>query len=351
MESDDIDVINDELENRTLKVFYDLQEYPTTFDCLQFFASANIVRQFYSLKYMQINIVLGSGRQFRRLSRKDATLSYADKFWRLHKIVESSARLVKNCAGVNVFHNRNDAERFWQTIQAPRLFPPDYTVQKPNYSFILTLSTLKARSVFMENRNGKEPDMGVFEPSEAALAAFDDWKAFKKIDKPIVSMTLRTSRHEQERNANILQWRDFANYARERGFVPVGIPDTEVALSIDVGDLPKDLYWYPMAALDPDLRAALYRRSFISMSTGGGPAHLLPYMNDTNYMIFMHPNRFFASVQNEEQWKGTMGIDWLGQFPWSTPTQQFVWKEDTFENIRNSFEDMLKLFPAENRPA
>lgn len=134
------------------------------------------------------------------------------------------------------------------------------------------------------------------------------------------TITLRASTYWPERNSNTGAWIVVAHWLRAQGIVPVFVPETDARGPAGFDD-------YPDAALDIDLRAALYEGAVVNLGVSNGPMSMLPFL-DAEYRIFKINTESVPSTSLA--FLAAHGI---------TPGSSYggrgrsVWKEDTAENI------------------
>ena len=321
--------------SKIVYAIYDLAHCPVTYDILQFLGCCEAFRDGHDADGIHVSFVLGpAGEEFRRHTNKDLRLTDAEKMARVHRILVPCASLLQNFAGVSLFHSRTDLARFLEGIDPSRIYPLGYHPDDPK-RLILT-------SIAVGLHNLGFPVQGLTSTA-SALSFIDEWIEAKGISKPIVALTFRNSSIEKERNSSTENWLRFADYLQGNGFHPVGIPDTELALSGRANALSDGLEWHHMAALDPELRAALYQRAFISMASGGGPSFINIYSSHMPCLIFMDSARLLTGAPTEEHFRRQMGFGYGEQFPWASPTQRLAWIPDSFENLCDEFQKMLPL--------
>ena len=313
---------------------YDLAVCPNTFDILQFLGSAEAFRRARNAKHIHVCFVMGPGLQFRKLTHKDRVMSDELKMWRVRHILEPCARMLAHSSGVSFFYSRPDLGRFLRHVPKHLVFPLDYQVSAPTRYFLTT------GAVHLWNQGF---DVRGLTPSKAALDNVQTWIETQGITKPIVSMTLRQSSLEEGRDCQFDNWMRFSEVVRAHGMHPVAIPDTEVALKLGPKSYSTEIDWYPLAAIDVDLRAALYKKSLLNMSFSGGPAFINVYTPGNNYLIFTGFVSMPKAAPTKEELAAQMGFAWGEQFPWATPTQRLVWEPDHYENLVQEFEAMVPL--------
>ena len=84
------------------------------------------------------------------------------------------------------------------------------------------------RADFYKEANNPKKITGL-RATKASREYIDKYISEKNIRKKIVTITLRLYEYDKIRNSNLLEWKKFINYLKERDFHPIVIPDTEKA--------------------------------------------------------------------------------------------------------------------------
>lgn len=178
-------------------------------------------------------------------------------------------------------------------------------------------------------RNGEEVPR--FKPSESSLKTIENYLQ----GQPVVTITLREAEHWPHRNSNIEAWTHFAHDLETKGHQVVFVRDTAKAM--------QPLLNYatcPRAAVDLDLRLALYESAKVNLFVSNGPFNLGLYgtapwicFQDANAQDSFYPN-------SPEWWNKCAGINIGDQYPWSYEKQKLVWAKDTYENISKAWEEI-----------
>lgn len=155
-------------------------------------------------------------------------------------------------------------------------------------------------------------------------------------------MTLRSSVTEPARNSDLLAWCEAAKRIEAMGCTPVIVPDTDLVIEGRERELFGDLPVFGPAAIDLELRLALYRRAWLNLADNGGPAFLNYFMPDPRILCFLPVEKLPEVVQMTNRGVNRMaellGVQVGGSFPFATPVSRFVWKPDTIDNIVSEFE-------------
>jgi hypothetical protein len=137
--------------------------------------------------------------------------------------------------------------------------------------------------------------------------------------RPFVTLTVRNQSTDPTRNSKLDEWKKLAEHLSKKWHV-VWLDDANEALSQGRG----------FAELDPDIRLALYDQSAMNFIGNNGPSVMLQLSNA--------PYRVFLDKGWPEHWKTYFHMQIGEQFPWANEFQRLVFKPDTFENMRASWD-------------
>jgi hypothetical protein len=304
-----------------LFAFYDLDRSPVSFDFVHFLICA---QKEANGDPIHVVIVPGTNKGFRQNDHKP--ISVAEKIWRVDHILVPLAKLAG--ASLTLAPTREFAANLLAS-QAQRIFPAGYRTNFPRAYYTMGL----ARRAVEE---GAKPQ---FKASERAHEHVD--VAIREGGRPVVSITMRNT-HTPTRNSNRDAWLTFADALDARGYLPVIVPDTEdVSRGCSIWD-------YPSAAIDLDLRLALYERATMNMASSGGPFVLSLYTyKPTIYFLNVDPEPFIDE-NGKKHWAPTekffaenVGMQRGDQWPGSGPMTRIVWAKDTYENIVRAFDEVM----------
>ena len=132
---------------------------------------------------------------------------------------------------------------------------------------------------------------------------------------PVV-ITLREAGYWPHRNSNLPEWLRFAEHLKEEGEKVIFVRDTAKAAK----PLAEFLTW-PKAALNLDVRMALYERARFCFFVANGPAGLAMFSN-------------VPHVQFQTQYPGAQCPQW----PWAAEDQRLICALDSYENLSREWE-------------
>lgn len=208
-----------------MRVYYELSKSPATFDYINFLIRAEQERIGRQQDAISIRISYGERKQ----SPRDLIFGPDRKMWRINNLLIPLSRCLPSVADVAIGEGN-------QTLG----YLPFKVPQKP-----------------------------VFKAPGGATQIVNGYLE----DKPNpVSITLRQSDFEQQRNSDIKAWVKVAQWLKGHGYTPIMVPDTEAELygaSYQIGTES-----YPAASLYPEIRLALFEQCVVNLMSAGGPMEL-----------------------------------------------------------------------------
>lgn len=161
-------------------------------------------------------------------------------------------------------------------------------------------------------------------PSKALM---DEIRA-KYADKRIVTITLRNAPYHPDRNSDLQSWSKFSHWLIDEGYHPVMIPDAWTPAASGV-----------RASNDLEYRAALYEVAECNMGINGGAMTLASWNCRTRYANMK--TRVDSCSSTTAEWFEQFGMRDGDSWPHAMPAQRMIWKDDTLENIIETFESVM----------
>lgn len=307
-------------QSNVLYAFYDLAVSPATFDIIKFLVLAERERTEVGCEAMHVVIVPGPDEGFRR--DNFTPYSTESKQWRLRNVLVPCCWLVPSCQQVTVCTSRKEATAF-QASLAKHVFPRDYVVRSPiaNYSN-LHIVNVKA--------------LPTIQSTPTARRFVRDWIQARADARKVISITLRESTYEQDRNSSLKDWGEFAN-SLDPTYCPVFVRDIETALNPLPAEL-RGFLVFPEVVWNIELRAAFYELSYLSMFVNSGPAALCMFNRQACSLTFKMITPTAGATT--EQFFRSQGIQPGSQLKGLSPFNRLVWEDDRIEVILEAFHDM-----------
>ena len=309
---------------------YDLACAPVTFDFASYLAAAELERRERDLDGLVVVFVPGPHDGF----RKEA-LDYEDvvplpaRQWRVRHILQPMLTLLPTVQGHVVCSTREQAAALVPAVD-DALYPSDYRIWMPRLPIKRSLHERAARG-------GEIWPM--FSATEGAKQYVVEFLARVANGRRVLVITLRESRAAAARNSRLEDWAAFLRGLDRTRYCPVLVRDTEALGSEPPGILDDELF-YPAAALDLDIRMALYEAAWLNLAVMHGPMELCWYNHRVRYAVFLQPDADPTSSPDSIREGGQpFGTD----LAFATPFQRVVWEADTAASISATFVHMVQL--------
>ena len=153
----------------------------------------------------------------------------------------------------------------------------------------------------------------------------------------LITITLRKSKYDPKRNSNVYEWAKFANYAAEKGYRVVVMPDTENPSEFE--PIRKELV-YTQFVYNVELRAALYEISDCNLGVANGPLGLSHFNENVKSTIMLKIAP--PGSENAEQYKSS-GVNPDEPYYWFNKSTFNSSLNDTYENIKKLFDTAIGI--------
>lgn len=322
------------MERKVLRAFYDLARAPVSFDVFTFLYLAEIERINRKLSALDLIIIANSGDGFRH----DASpMPLETKHWRLRHILLSAGNLLPSCRRTLYCPTREDAHHYFDDTQP--VFPAGYSVEEPTADYSDT-------AILLAMYSGQ--NLGTLRAPKSASDKISQWLQSHTGNRYPVVITLRNDRIHPLRNSNLEAWSQFASSLDQQRFCPIFVRDTADVFDAVTSNL-SNFLMCDMAAIDIELRLALYEAAYLNLFVDSGPAALCMLDDATRCIRFKAIADYNPHAGlNHFQWRGyEPGMQWAH----CTSFQKTVWEDDKFDVIRNEFERMTDLIESDLQPS
>lgn len=298
--------------NEHLTTIYDLRYAPVTFDFGTFLVIADCIRQIRGYPDLSVNVL---SNEFRLKTPRDRGTSRQEKLWRINNIFQGIASLLPSISDFNI-------SRTPPTPITGNLFPYEWqSTYKKGY-----IVPYLARYILGLYQEGANPI--VFQASEMSRSAINTLYG-----NNYITLTLRNSRQQMDRNTDLEVWYRFYQYVQSSGYQVVVIPDQEDLLS------EKKFTAYPWqtfeaAAINLDLRFALYENAAANFCSSNGPCSLMFYGDCSVYQF----DQLKGRETPEKFWLWNLGFEPGGNYPWAKPDQVMTWKPSDYNTLCRYFD-------------
>jgi hypothetical protein len=298
----------------SLTVYYDLLYGPITFDFIPFMANAHLVMNILGAAHISLNII---GNQFRDKTPREKIYDSNQKLWRFSNIIKQSIDLMPNVT---------DFRYSFKPLESLELpyFPSNYPPRvNERHKFILPYQPSFALSL---------PKHMDFAHTLRFLKAptFAHQLIQKKVPNPSngISITLRTSTFQEQRNSNLKAWKALFDYLTLSGYEVFVIPDFEDVFG------ERRAWQYDWNILEDIagnhcLRQAVYERCILNLAVNNGTTALLSYSSNP-VLVFKILTQGIATT-SAEFLRQSSGVPVGGKPFHFLPNQDYIWAEDQEE--------------------
>ncbi|PPR64026.1 MAG: hypothetical protein CFH10_00348 [Alphaproteobacteria bacterium MarineAlpha4_Bin2] len=312
------------MNDQTVTAFYDFEVSPIAFDFAVFAILAEMERKKRRAKNIHFVFVPGANDGFRS---DDIDYDSDNKEWRLRNIILPICNMLPSQTEITTCNSREHASAIESTLTT-FAFPQDYRVQAPigqfNWS---TLSAAVARGETLPS----------FRASNQACEYMRSWLSSHVDNRKAICITLRESTHYSARNSNTVAWLEFARGLDQNKYAPIILPDTERVFEVP-GSEYHGILQCPIAAVNLELRMALYELSWLCMMVLNGPGELCRLSDTIRYIFF---DMLTEEVPgNTKIYAAAQGQSIGGNLPNATAYQWQIWEPDEPDIIKREFARM-----------
>ena len=311
-------------DGRLLYAYFDLDIAPPGFNIANFLVLADIEREKRDLAGIHVIIVAGSHDGYRK---EDVEYPRYNKDWRVRNLVVPACALLASCESISVFGTRDEAEAFESNCPGPA-FPEGYTVAIPttNHQYAAINAAAAGQRVTR------------LQPSDQARLYVKQWTEDHAGGRKVVTITLRGSSYDLNRNSDLDTWSEFARTLDAEIYFPVVIRDTE-RIADKLPPQLEGLTVLPEPAINLELRAALYEAAYLNSGINQRPWTLWHFIEDVRYLTIYIIDRM------NEGWD-YFHIDGSGftkgeDMRWAGPLQRTYWGNDSLAEIIREFNEMV----------
>ena len=312
-------------DGRLLYAYFDLDIAPPGFNIANFLVLADIEREKRDLAGIHVIIVAGSHDGYRK---EDFEYPRYNKDWRVRNLVVPACALLASCESISVFGTRDEAEAFESNCPGPA-FPEGYTVAIPTTNHQYAAINAAAAAGQRVTR---------LQPSDQARLYVKQWTEDHAGGRKVVTITLRGSSYDLNRNSDLDTWSEFARTLDAEIYFPVVIRDTE-RIADKLPPQLEGLTVLPEPAINLELRAALYEAAYLNSGINQRPWTLWHFIEDVRYLTIYIIDRM------NEGWD-YFHLDGSGftkgeDMRWAGPLQRTYWGNDSLAEIIREFNEMV----------
>ena len=275
-------------KTKTLYAFHDFRVTWPCFDYFGFLIHAEWTRRKVGAENLHVVFVPKPESE----DHADFNFTPMQTNWRLNNLVVPGTWLLPSCRSISVCNTVEEAREIYENWDGP-IFPHGYSIDKPLLMGDPCWPALIAN--FGDN-------IQYLRATPQSLEYVNNWKRAHSAGKKIVSITIRNTNYNEQRNSDLDLWAKFALWLQQRDYYPVIVPDTDTALQI-LGNQFLGIPSIPAAALNLEIRMALYEVSFLNTFVSNGPAYMCCFDRNIHFLNF-RTGEFLAEPKNIESFQG-----------------------------------------------
>lgn len=309
----------------TIHAVYDLDLHPLSYDFIFFLEAAFIKKLENKSNYLIVELMWPKDHSNVDGVSDEAydAVNVDSRIFRIHHILEQLTTLF----GIDKFINNKT--RIYNTIEENVFrFPPIDKI--PHHSEYYRI--VNSQRILPETPKA----------SIQATHYVKKWCENNLTQKKYVAITLRDYDFDKSRNSNIEAMLRISKVLKAMNIDIVLIPDTDnfTGNNIEYWQKEHDLLSFSLASFDVDLRFAIYEKAEFNIFVNNGPCVAATLSNKIKYIMFNTINEKVPHCTQEF-------LEWSGykldeQLPYSTKSQVWTWKEDSFQNMYSEVNKFLE---------
>ena len=307
-------------------VVCDFAAFPLSYDIVVFLAAADDFCRRSGCHRMDVAFIAHEGDPLMNEAFKTNPVNNPVKSCDfIYNLAIEATRLYKSIGDVLFFTNRSNFLTFFRNVKSThKVFPEEYTPFRPGY-----LPSRKGvpyygmRHLFVNSKASRESLS--LRPSADQLNLASAWVKRLSNGKKMITITLRETPHQPERNSNIEAWRALVDQYKKQNIIFVILRDY-FAIYDQSPIIGEHVIECPEAVHSMSFRAAIYQQADLNLFTGNGPAMLCLLNSKTRYIVFKMSTDA-ASARPEEIFF-QHGLRFGENMPEASKFQKLVWEND-----------------------
>ena len=303
-------------------IVYDLESNPNSFDAFVFFIIFKINFNYQYLGIKNIIVIYPKEKIHNEVDE--------EKYHRRAKnLIPSIIKLHFGDIDITFIKNRleieNTVDQHYNIV-----YPIDYDPLNPKPTFEL--------KNIIDNERDIKPFQ--FHLCRKSCESLEPWLSAKNYNNlRVITITLRLTNYQTERNSDLSEWEKVANKISKKGFLVVFIPDIESENKLN--NLRKLFLFCDPASQDLQIRLALYEKSYLNLVINHGPSSICLFNHNCSYLYFKPiVDAVRCSSLDSLEKQGWMPGE---QWPGADCHQKIIWYKDDSFIIHLAFETFVAL--------
>lgn len=283
------------------------------------------------------NIIIVPGKKFSNLRIKEKNEFFQNINIRLQNILIPLINSIENFKpNIFILNEWNEIHKFYNH----KLFP---NINKEKQNFIMDTNLYSYR-LLNKYYSKFHLDVRKIKAQENYIKIVNNFFKNSNINlNKVVTITLRNSSYQIERNSSEKEFIKFAEFLDKNGYIPIILDDYEKIITGET-NIPNKYKLYNECVHDLGLRIALYESSLLNIFTNGGPVTIANLSKNINFMFFKITTEKANYPTNLKFIEKFLGIKKNEKFNFLNDKQIFVWEEDNYENLVSNFKKHIGTF-------
>lgn len=311
---------------RELNVYYDTRLAPVTFDFGSYLVIANAERQLLKLDSLSVHLHRPG---FRNKTVREHAYDLGTKEWRFNHILLALTTILPTVSTVR-----------WSKHNPSEIRFPSFPISYPPRSSAEHATSIPYLSNTLLRYKGKGLDLLPYQATDysanlaSSLARISDKERGR-----LVTISLRTSNQQTERNSNLRSWHEVYKRLSAAGFTVFVIPDFEDVLG-ERQFQQFDWNVFLPAVFDLSVRLGLFSTAIMNLGVLNGI--LVPLFHSTYPYLIFKPNVETINQTTTTWLRDIFGIEKGENFWWATREQRLSWEvDDSPQVIVDAFFQLL----------
>lgn len=304
--------IESSIGNKKALAIYDCKYFPITYDFAHFLYLATCKMRELNIQSFEVIIVS------EKSSKSNKEREMED---RIGAMLIPIAQRWEECKRVSYINDRKYIKNLCRRTKM--LFPRKYDG--------IFYSKIDFKSLYMYAR--METEFNGIQSTIDDQTKVENWIQKKGIDGKFITLTIRNSSFQPERNTNLMIYLELAKWLKAKSYEIVILPDTE---DQDVNVLANGNHIFYQGAFSITQRNAMYELAYTNIVGSNGPSSIMMLNKKTSFII----HGFCNNTWTEER-LNARGL-YIGDQLWTHKNSLWVWKPDNLDNLKDAFREIEK---------
>ncbi|RXJ66614.1 hypothetical protein CRV08_12355 [Halarcobacter ebronensis] len=327
-------------KNKRLLVICDFIDIPCTFELINIYMIAEVIRRKYDLE--KFDLIFISHAKDPSTNRNKFITPENRRQYILNLALENSL-LFEHTGSLFVFDNRNQFIDFYKNVKKAYkyIYPKNYDYKLPIDIILNRVGSYHSGNLFEYLK--KDTSLLSLKPPKDKVIFARKWiKNFIYPKIPITITIREIDFNETSRNTNIEHWQKLVDYFKNDKYIFIIFRDYNNLYEKDFPITGENVKYLNEAVISNSFRSALYQEVTLNLFVSNGTAMLAIANEKTRYIIFNFYNPLAPSTSIEHL-KNALFLYYKDSFHGSTKYQKLIWEKDSFDTLKSYTIEMLDL--------